>query len=45
MFGLALKSAVPKTRRLFRTALSVDPDPKSVHARITSWQPSLQALG
>ena len=29
----------------FRAALCADPDPKSVHARITNWQPSLQALG
>jgi nitrogen PTS system EIIA component len=29
----------------FRTALATDPDPKSVHSRITNWQPSLQALG
>ena len=29
----------------FRTALATDPDPKSVHARIVNWQPSLQALG
>jgi nitrogen PTS system EIIA component len=26
-----------------RRALSTDPDPKSVHARIVNWQPSLQA--
>jgi PTS system nitrogen regulatory IIA component len=29
----------------FRTALATDLDPKSVHSRITNWQPSLQALG
>jgi PTS system nitrogen regulatory IIA component len=29
----------------FRTALATDTDPKSVHARIVNWQPSLQALG
>jgi PTS system nitrogen regulatory IIA component len=29
----------------FRTALSTDTDPKSVHERITNWQPSLQAAG
>ena len=29
----------------FRTALSTDPDPKSVHARIINWQPSLQTAG
>lgn len=29
----------------FRQALSSDPDPKSVHARIVNWQPSLQTLG
>lgn len=29
----------------FRTALATDPDPKSVHARIVNWQPSLQAMG
>lgn len=28
-----------------RQALSTDPDPASVHARITHWQPSLHALG
>jgi PTS system nitrogen regulatory IIA component len=28
-----------------RTALATDPDPVSVHARITHWQPSLHALG
>ena len=26
----------------FRTALTTDPDPASVHARIIGWQPSLQ---
>lgn len=29
----------------FRQALTTDPDPKSVHARIINWQPSLQTLG
>src|SRR5436190_19744986 len=29
----------------FRTALSTDADPKSVHSRIINWQPSLQAAG
>jgi PTS system nitrogen regulatory IIA component len=28
-----------------RTALSTDPEPKSVHARIVNWQPSLQTAG
>ncbi|MGZ3181870.1 MAG: PTS sugar transporter subunit IIA [Telluria sp.] len=28
-----------------RAALATDPDPASVHARITSWQPSLHAIG
>jgi PTS system nitrogen regulatory IIA component len=29
----------------FRTALSTDPEPKSVHSRIINWMPSLQAAG
>ena len=29
----------------FRTALSTDPEPKSVHSRIINWLPSLQAAG
>ena len=29
----------------FRSAVTTDPDPKSVHARIVNWQPSMQALG
>jgi PTS system nitrogen regulatory IIA component len=28
-----------------RAALASDPDPKSVHARIVNWQPSLQTTG